>query len=389
MYAISGEAVALAWAQAAASLTPALLPVAATNVGLQQQAPQPSIPHESHPQPHHQFVPSAMPSIASQPTLVSAATTREQPQSSQSSQTVPSTTYHKGQQHVPSQQNGKVSYAINDPASSSLNQAHAASESVKRNLCELRRAFESQREHYERQQQQGQELEKQNSSSSNAFLQRSGAASYPPTPTTGGDTSVSQGTKHHPNVSRSEEAPATARSVTGKASKQIISKDDEDAGSILMGFASLLQQSYDEAKSSGRGTSVCDSASSNWKGSMAMSASGDSEFLSARTSNPADSSAYDSMSDQGGKDPGCSSEESDEATYPTYAGQACKRHKSRIGNFTSQNLAEHTTRMAAMYHAGEQQRGGHGASLQSLTHRNSGKHKTVKTATGEERLQST
>lgn len=191
------------------------------------------------------------------------------------------------------------------------------------------------------------------------------------------------------NVSGSERAQATADTVAGNVSKpRIISKDDEDAGSILMGFASLLQQSYDEAQSSGRGNSVCESSTSNRKGgsTAAMSASGESEFCSARTSNPADSSADDSLSDQGGKDPGCSSEESDGATYQTYSQQAppCKRHKSKIGNFTSQNVAEHTTRMAAMYHAGKQQRRGHDASLPSLSHRNSNKHKTGQTDTNGE-----
>lgn len=131
------------------------------------------------------------------------------------------------------------------------------------------------------------------------------------------------------------------------------SKDDVDAGSMLMGFLNSLHKGFLDAKRlKDEEDRVLAAQQLVWANkAAAMAVMGESqETSSGRTSQPADSSPEDSQSEVGGKDPS-SSEESD-APMERLRGPPRKRHKTKIGEFTSLNVAAHTTRMDALHHAG-------------------------------------
>jgi len=135
-------------------------------------------------------------------------------------------------------------------------------------------------------------------------------------------------------------------------------KEEEYNGSMLMGFLTSLHKGFTEAKDL-KDKEDRDLAEQKlvWANkSAAMAVMGESqkqESSSGGTSYPADSSPEDSQSDMGGKDPS-SSEESD-TTMDRPRGPPRKRHKTRVGEFTSRNVAAHTTRMDALHHAGQHQ----------------------------------
>lgn len=130
------------------------------------------------------------------------------------------------------------------------------------------------------------------------------------------------------------------------------SKEDEVAGSMLMGFLSSLRKGYMEAKQ----LKDSEVAPSHGKES-----SSNNDTSSAFTSQPADSSLEDSQSDKdASKDPS-SSEESEKGDLEKemrsektrMRGPPRKRHKSSgqgIGEFTSKNVEAHNTRMDALHH---------------------------------------
>jgi hypothetical protein len=131
------------------------------------------------------------------------------------------------------------------------------------------------------------------------------------------------------------------------------SKDDVDAGSMLMGFLNSLHKGFLDAKrlkdEEDRELAAQQLVWANKAAAMAVMGESQ-ETSSGRTSQPADSSPEDSQSEVGGKDPS-SSEESD-APMERLRGPPRKRHKTKIGEFTSLNVAAHTTRMDALHHAG-------------------------------------
>jgi hypothetical protein len=132
------------------------------------------------------------------------------------------------------------------------------------------------------------------------------------------------------------------------------SKEDEAAGTMLMGFLTSLREGFMEAKNSkDQEDRFKTTQGAQVKKAVALAALRDNqETESGTTSYPADSSPEDSsQSDQGGKDPS-SSEESDSLDKPR--GPPRKRLKTKIGEFTSRNVAAHTSRMNALHHAEQQ-----------------------------------
>ena len=148
-------------------------------------------------------------------------------------------------------------------------------------------------------------------------------------------------------------SPVAQSSVSGTASNAARTKDDVDAGSMLMGFLNSLHKGFIEAKcqrdKEERDSAEQEQAWSN-KSSSILGMGDAQETSSGRTSQPADSSLEDSQSEQGGKDPS-SSEESD-VPMERPRGPPRKRHKTKVSEFTSVNVAAHTSRMDALHNAG-------------------------------------
>lgn len=120
------------------------------------------------------------------------------------------------------------------------------------------------------------------------------------------------------------------------------SKEDEAAGSMLMGFLTSLRKGFMEAKS-------LKDREDREKTVLAGSKVESNETASGTTSYPADSSLEDSDQGASSKDPS-SSEESD-TNMERPLGPPRKRIKTKIGEFTSKNVAAHTTRMDALHNA--------------------------------------
>jgi hypothetical protein len=149
-------------------------------------------------------------------------------------------------------------------------------------------------------------------------------------------------------------------------------KDEVDAGSMLIGFLNSLHRGFLEAKNlKDKDEREMAARELSWSNKAAATAiMGDSQDSSSgRTSQPADSSPEDSQSELGGKDPS-SSEESD-ATMERPRAPPRKRHKVRVSKFTSRNVAAHTTRMDALHHGGQ-----HQIEAYSVPHSNAGHHKS-------------
>ena len=161
-------------------------------------------------------------------------------------------------------------------------------------------------------------------------------------------------------------APPAARNDAASRTK-----DEVDAGSMLMGFLNSLHKGFIEARDlKAKDEREMAARELSWSNkASAMSIMGDSQDSSSRrTSQPADSSLEDSQSERGGKDPS-SSEESD-ATERIRAPPR-KRYKARASEFTSKNVAAHTTRMDALHHGGKRQ-----IDAYSVPHSNGDDHKS-------------
>jgi hypothetical protein len=147
--------------------------------------------------------------------------------------------------------------------------------------------------------------------------------------------SIASSENAKPNLSETKDEKKSLRPTR--------TKDEEDAGSMLIGFLSSLHKGFLEAKSL-KDKEEHESASRDllWLNHVEVL-----DSSSGRTSLPADSSQEDTNSELGGKDPS-SSEESDTTTDRS-RGPPRKRHKGKISKFTCQNVAEHTTRMDAIH----------------------------------------
>lgn len=149
------------------------------------------------------------------------------------------------------------------------------------------------------------------------------------------------------------------------------SKEDEAAGSMLMGFLTSLRKGFMEAKNmkdredqeraSKELESIPGSMASTELSTTTASTREANETSSGTMSQPADSSPEDSQSDPCKQDMS-SSEESDQPEGSLSRGPPRKRHKTKIGDFTkskskitnigeftSQNVAAHTTRMKELH----------------------------------------
>lgn len=118
------------------------------------------------------------------------------------------------------------------------------------------------------------------------------------------------------------------------------SKEDEAAGSMLLGFLSSLRKGFEEAK-----------LQKDKEEQMRVA----TETASAHTTNPAESSLDDddSASD---KEKTFSSEDSEKDSYAGESmGPPRKRHKAKKSSeFTSENVAQHTSRMNLLHGGGVQ-----------------------------------
>jgi hypothetical protein len=131
-------------------------------------------------------------------------------------------------------------------------------------------------------------------------------------------------------------------------------KDEVDAGSMLMGFLNSLHQGFVEAKRQKEQEEGVLSKGANNGTSMTRTGTCEAQDTSSgSTSQPADSSPEDSQSEVGGgKDPS-SSEESDVPLERSRVPPR-KRHKgNKVSEFTQRNVAAHTTRMDALHQAGQ------------------------------------
>mmetsp|Transcript_13535 Transcript_13535/g.19972 ORF Transcript_13535/g.19972 Transcript_13535/m.19972 type:complete len:743 (-) Transcript_13535:13-2241(-) len=149
------------------------------------------------------------------------------------------------------------------------------------------------------------------------------------------------------------------------------SKEDEAAGSMLMGFLTSLRKGFMEAKTlkdkedQERALkeleSLPGSMASTEVSTTTASTREANDTSSGTMSQPADSSPEDSNSDPCKQDMS-SSEESDQPEGNLSRGPPRKRHKTKIGEFTktkssitnigeftSQNVAAHTTRMKELH----------------------------------------
>ncbi|KAI2502475.1 hypothetical protein MHU86_11981 [Fragilaria crotonensis] len=167
-------------------------------------------------------------------------------------------------------------------------------------------------------------------------------------------------------------APVAQRNPDSQETSTSRTKDEVDAGSMLIGFLNSLHKGFLEAKSlKDKDEREMAARELAWSNKVAATAiMGDShDSSSGRTSQPADSSPEDSQSELGGKDPS-SSEESD-ATMERPRAPPRKRHKVRVSEFTSRNVAAHTTRMDALHHGGQ-----HQIEPFSVPHSKGGDHKS-------------
>jgi hypothetical protein len=123
------------------------------------------------------------------------------------------------------------------------------------------------------------------------------------------------------------------------------SKEDEDAGTVLLGFISSLRQSFEEAKARRQ-----EEDSSQMKVETASGTTG--------TTNPATDSSLDELSENDKKGSSSGSDESDEAATGgrSRLGPPRKRHKSaKYSDFTRRNIAKHNTRMDALHEKEQKQ----------------------------------
>jgi len=136
-------------------------------------------------------------------------------------------------------------------------------------------------------------------------------------------------------------APSVAPQATAEA-PAVRTKEDEDAGTMLMGFITSLRKGFMEAKHQ----KDKELQASKVQQEIADSSSG-------TTSQAADSSPDDSESDKGVKEPSSSEDSDKDSERPR--GPPRKRLKTKrvIGEMTSKNVAAHNTRMDAL-HAAQQ-----------------------------------
>ena len=154
-----------------------------------------------------------------------------------------------------------------------------------------------------------------------------------------------------PSESSTVETKVNAIAIPNSPSQQGRSKEDEDAGSMLMGFLSSLREGFMEAidrkdreeqDRKNRKRAVTSVKTSSVELSKA-------EVSSGTTSHPADSSLEDSGSDKGRES--SSSEDSDKDTaIDRPLGPPRKRIKmKKISEFTSQNVEMHNRAMIALH----------------------------------------
>ena len=144
--------------------------------------------------------------------------------------------------------------------------------------------------------------------------------------------------------------PPLASQVSG-ASKQSAaspnrSKEDEDAGSMLMGFLTTLRQGYIEAKNQKDREERDRSLKHSMSTSISTGIGYSNETSSGKTSDPADSSPDEEL---GGSNKDASSSEESDPVEGASRVPPRKRHKTKIGEFTKKNVAAHNTRMNALH----------------------------------------
>ena len=143
----------------------------------------------------------------------------------------------------------------------------------------------------------------------------------------------------------------TAIAIPNSPSQQLRSKEDEDAGSMLMGFLSSLREGFMEAVD--RKDREEQDRSNRKRAYTSVKTSSvelsKSEVSSGTTSHPADSSLEDSGSDKGRES--SSSEDSDkDIAIDRPMGPLRKRIKmKKISEFTSKNVEMHNRAMIALH----------------------------------------
>jgi hypothetical protein len=130
-------------------------------------------------------------------------------------------------------------------------------------------------------------------------------------------------------------------------------KEDEDAGTMLMGFLSSLREGYMEA------ISQKDNEEDNRKHpnkrtapskGSSLSELASTDISSGSTSHPAESSLEDSGSDKGKEEVSSSDDSDKDTTKNLLRGPPRKRIKMhKISDFTSQNVAMHNRAMTALH----------------------------------------
>lgn len=347
----SNEAITLAWAQAAASLTPALSQLAAAN--LQQHQQQLQKAYESQLQSYSQTAQS----IQSQP---SPATAQSQPHQN-------SHVHHHHHQLTPAPA-APIQYVATPQQQITATQLSIQPATIPPPSTLIaappRQNISSAPEPHEQ------------------FARPPNAVPIAPQPPV---TKVQhqQNTNVIPTRITAKPPQPTAIQPQVQSKENVVSdkenkeddngrsKEDEVAGSMLMGFLTSLRKGFMEAKSmkeredQERATkeleSIPGSMASTELSTTTASTREANETSSGTMSQPADSSPEDSQSDPC-KQETSSSEESDQPEGNLSRGPPRKRHKTKIGEFTksknsktnigeftSQNVAAHTTRMNELH----------------------------------------
>jgi hypothetical protein len=147
--------------------------------------------------------------------------------------------------------------------------------------------------------------------------------------------------------------PPLASQVSGASNQSAASpnrsKEDEDAGSMLMGFLTTLRQGYIEAKNKKDREERDRTLKRSMSSSISTGIGYSNETSSGKTSDPADSSPDEELDPSGGSNKDASSSEESDPVEGASRVPPRKRHKTKIGEFTKKNVAAHNTRMNALH----------------------------------------